>query len=216
LLATNLSEIETMLASITLGLGQPLNPMQLLWINLITDIFPGLALAVEGAETDVMQRPPRSADQEVVGRKDLLRYSRESGIITAGAMASYLYGRLRYGPGATANSHTFHTLVLAQLFHAISCRSDVHSIFSKGYLPPNKSLSWAIGISVTTQAIVMLSPSLRRLLGITPISLLDTLVVILNAGGPMLVNEFFKPASTKELIERVSHKNRQEGTKDET
>ena len=66
MLSTNSAEIEVMFASLVLGLGQPLNPMQLLWINLITDIFPGLALSLEPADPDLMHRPPR--DPAEIGR----------------------------------------------------------------------------------------------------------------------------------------------------
>jgi Ca2+-transporting ATPase len=177
--------------------------MQLLWINLITDIFPGLALSMEAAESDIMQRPPRRQEEEIIRRKDLLRIARESGVITGGSLASYFYGRLRYGPGATANSHAFHSLVLAQLFHAVSCRSDTHSIFSRGYLPPNPSLNWAIGASVGVQMLAMLSPPLRRLLGITPVSPLDMAVIISGAAAPMLINEFSKPAAFGEMREAM-------------
>ena len=68
LLSTNISEITVMFGAIALGLGQPLNPMQLLWINLITDIFPGLALALEPPEPDVLENPPRDPAERSCAR----------------------------------------------------------------------------------------------------------------------------------------------------
>jgi len=65
MVSTNLTEIEVMLAGIAFGLGQPMNPMQLLWINLVTDIFPGLALALEPAEPGIMDKPPRDPDEAI-------------------------------------------------------------------------------------------------------------------------------------------------------
>jgi Ca2+-transporting ATPase len=192
LLSTNLSEIEMMLASITLGLGQPLNPMQLLWINLISDIFPGLALSMEAAEPDVLRRAPRASEEQIIRREDLLRMLRESGVITGASLASYLYGRMRYGAGSRSNTLAFNSLVLAQLLHAVPCRSDTHSIYSRGTLPPNPALRWAIGTSLGIQLLAMLLPGTRKLLGVTPLSLLDSMVVAGGAGVPLLINEALK------------------------
>jgi Ca2+-transporting ATPase len=203
LLATNLSEIEIMLMSISLGLGQPLNPMQLLWINLISDIFPALALSMEPAEPDLMDRPPRESKEHIIRRQDLRKMARESAVITTGSLASYLYALNRYGRGPQANTLAFHSLTLAQLVHAISCRSDTHSIFSKGKLPRNPYLNWAIGGSLAVQLLAMLVPGVRGLLGITRMGGLDTLVAVAGAIGPMLINEASKHISKNGMPRRL-------------
>ena len=79
LLATNLTEIMVMFAAIAGGLGQPLNTMQLLWINLISDIFPGLSLALELPEPDVLDRPPRDPREPIITNKHLKRIALEGG-----------------------------------------------------------------------------------------------------------------------------------------
>jgi Ca2+-transporting ATPase len=206
LLATNMSEIEIMLAGTALGFGQPLAPMQLLWINLITDILPALALSMEASEADIMRRAPRRKSKQIIGSQDMLRISRESGVITLGALGSYMFGRLRYGPGANANTLAFNTLVLAQLLHAVSCRSETHSIFSRGYLPPNPSLNWAIGASLLVQIAAQLVPSMRRLLGIAPVGAIDALAVVTGAAAPLLANDLLKPASMGEIRETIQQK----------
>jgi len=66
LLSTNMSEIMVTFTSISAGLGAPLTPMQLLWINLMSDILPGLALALEPPEPDVLTRPPRDPKEEIL------------------------------------------------------------------------------------------------------------------------------------------------------
>jgi Ca2+-transporting ATPase len=181
-----------MLVSIGFGLGQPLSAMQLLWINLISDIFPGLALAMEADEPDIMQRQPRAVTEELITPSNLRRMLQESAVITGGSVASHLYARWRYGSGMRANSHTFNTLVLAQLFHAISCRSDHHSIYSRGRLPDNPALNWAIGASVAAQLLAMFVPGLRNFLGLSTLSVLDTAVIATGALGPVLINEGLK------------------------
>jgi Ca2+-transporting ATPase len=191
LLATNFSEIEVMLVGIALGLGQPLTPMQLLWINLLSDIFPGLALSMERADPGLMAQGPRDPAEPVVGRRDLGRMARESAVITAAAMGAYGFGRWRYGAGAQAGSLAFNTLTSAQLLHAYACRSD-RRVLGAG-LPPNRYLDLAVGLSLGLQVLAVLVPPLRRLLGTTAHGALDLAVILAGAVGPYLVNELSKP-----------------------
>ena len=192
LLATNLSEIMVMFSAIALGLGQPLNAMQLLWINLISDIFPGLALALEEPEPDVLDRPPRSPEEEIIGSADFGRIAREGGVITAGAMGAYGWGMLRYGLGPRAGSLAFMTLTCGQLLHALACRSERAGLFSRGSLPPNPYLSWALGGSFLLQFGALTVPGLRGFLGLAPITLADGLVAGAGAVLPLVVNEAIK------------------------
>ena len=197
LISTNLSEIEVMLAGVSMGIGQPLSPMQLLWINLVSDIFPGLALSMEPPEPDLMQRPPRGRNEQIIRREDLMRMLRESAFITAGSFASYVYGVMRYGPGPKANTLLFNSLTLAQLIHSYSCRSDHYSVFSKERLPRNPYLLMATGGSVALQVFAMTVPGLRNFLGSTTIGVVDGLVIAAGAATPMLFNELVKEVSTR-------------------
>ncbi|NJO57609.1 MAG: methionine adenosyltransferase domain-containing protein [Richelia sp. RM2_1_2] len=97
LLSTNLSEIIVTTAATALGLGEPLNTMQLLWLNLVSDIFPGLALAMEAPEPEVLNRPPRNPDQPIIKRSDFERIAVESGVISVSALSAYSYGLFKYG-----------------------------------------------------------------------------------------------------------------------
>ncbi len=194
LLATNLSEIMVTFAANTIGMGQPLTGMQLLWINLITDIFPGLALSLEAPEEDVLDRPPRDPHESIVRPSDLKKITREAGVISLGAMGSYGYGIARYGMGLRASSMAFLSLTTGQLLHAISCRSDQHSIFDSEPLPSNKYLNVALGGSFALQALTLLVPGLRSFLGIGPIGIIDSLVVGSTAVLPLVVNEMTKKA----------------------
>lgn len=192
LISTNLSEIEVMLTGIAVGAGEVLSPMQLLWINLITDIFPGLALSMEIPAADLMQQLPRDPQEKIIRREDLIRMARESAAITTGSMAAYGYGFLRYGIGPQSNTILFNSLTLAQLLHSITCRSETHSIFNRGALPRNPYLNYAIAGSGLLQAMAMLIPGLRSGLGATPLNVLDLLVVAGGAVVPMLINDSFK------------------------
>jgi len=169
-----------------------------LWINLATDVFPGLALALEPPEPDVLDQPPRDPTLPILSRRDLRRLGLESAVISGGALGSYIYALLRYGAGPRANTHTFMTLTVAQLLHAFSSRSEQHSLLEREQLPPNPQLRLAIGVSLALQSLTVLVPGLRRLLGTTPLSLLDSLVIATAATVPLLVNESTKKLAASE------------------
>jgi Ca2+-transporting ATPase len=195
MVSTNLTEIEVMLVGIAMGMGQPLNSMQLLWINLVTDIFPGLALSMEPAEQDVMSHLPRGREDVIIGGGDLKKMTIESAFIGLGAMAAYTYGLKRYGPGAAASTLAFNTLTLNDLAHAYSSRSEYRCVFNGGHgMAPNPHLNKAILGMASLQALVSVVPGFRRLLGTTPMGIVDLAVI---AGGvllPLFVNEASKPA----------------------
>lgn len=192
LLSTNLSEITVMLVALAAGMGQPLSAMQLLWINLVTDIFPGLALAMERPEADVMTEPPRSETEPIVKVSDFPVIVAESSVISAGALGAYGYGIARYGAGARAATLAFTSLTGAQLLHAISCRSEKHTVFDPIPLPRNPYLLTALAGSIAAQGLTFALPALRSLLGIEPISAIDGLVIGTSTVLPLFINEAVK------------------------
>jgi Ca2+-transporting ATPase len=189
LLSTNLSEIIVMLTATAGGLGQPLNAMQLLWLNLVTDIFPGLALALEPAEPDVLNQPPRDPEERIIQTSNLKRIVFESGTISASSLGAYGYSIMRYGIGTQASTVGFLSLTSAQLLHTLSCRSQNHSIFSTKKLPDNQYLTIALGGSFALQLLAALVPGLRQLLKITPLNILDGVVIATSALLPLVINE---------------------------
>jgi Ca2+-transporting ATPase len=194
-MSTNFSEIMMMSAALAAGIGAPLNALQLLWINIISDVFPGLALSMEAPEPDVLDQPPRDAHQPIFTSTDYKRMAAESGVITAGALGAYGYGLARYGMGARAGSLAFQSLTIGQLLHAVSCRSERQRVFDDRKPPSNKYLNVALGGSLALQALTMVVPGLRSFLGITPLSLLDTAVIGGSALLSLAVNETTKKPS---------------------
>lgn len=189
LLATNFSEIMVMFLTVAAGLPSPMTAMQLLWINLLSDIFPGLALALEQPEEDVLERPPRTADEPIIKTSDFKRLTFEASTLSLGAMTAYGYGIMRYGTGANAGTLAFHSLTMGQLLHALSCRSETHGFFDGRQLPPNPYLTVALSGSFAVQCLTIFLPGLRGLLGLTPINLLDGAVIAGTAALPLLINE---------------------------
>jgi Ca2+-transporting ATPase len=189
LLATNLSEIMVMITATAVGIGEPLNAIQLLWLNLVTDIFPGLSLAMEAPEPDVLNQPPRDPNEPIIKNTDFGRIVFESAAISISTLAAYGYGIFKYGISPKARALAFMTLTSGQLLHTISSRSEKHSIFSKEKLPPNPYLNTAILGSFGIQLLTLTVPHLRRLLKITPLNIVDIAVITSGALLPLLVNE---------------------------
>ncbi len=203
MVSTNLTEIEVMLIGIAAGWGQPMNPMQLLWINLVTDIFPGLALSMEPPEPGVMDRDPRDPDEAIIAGNDLKRMLFESGTIGLGVMGAYYAGMRRYGIGPAAATLAFNTLTMSELAHAYSSRSHYKNVFGGIKLPPNKALLAAIGGMTVLQGIVSVLPGARRLLGTTPMAMVDLLIVAAGVLGPLILNEATKPSAPPEVIAEI-------------
>ncbi len=190
LLSTNLSEIIVMLLANLLGIGQPLNAIQLLWLNLVTDIFPGLALGLEAPEPNVLDVPPRPPEAAIINSADFKRLGFEASVISLCTLGAYSYSIAYYGICDRSSTIAFMSLVTGQLLHAFSCRSS--QPFWRVKLQPNNYLTLALGISLSLQFICLIIPSLGSLLKVTAINLLDVVVIAISALLPLTINEVTK------------------------
>jgi Ca2+-transporting ATPase len=192
LLSTNLSEILVVLVATATGGGQALSPMQLLWINLISDVLPGLGLACDPPHRGAMERGPLPANEPILQREDFGRLALEAAMIAAGALAAGAFGALRHGNNSNeARTMCFVSLVLAQLLHALTCRKPMAGGFSDmpARLPPNPILSGALMLTLAVQAAGLLFPGIRRLLGVVPLGALDITATLAGGVLPYLLNE---------------------------
>jgi Ca2+-transporting ATPase len=193
ILATNLGEILLTTAQVGLGFGTTLTPIQLLWINLLTDVLPELALAVEPPESDVLSWPPRPKGQPMFSHHELRLIALEGGIITSGAIGASAWSALRGGGPARSGTIAFTTLACAQLLHTISSRSAEHSIFDvRRSLATNRYIPLSIALTTGLQVLGGLFPGTRRLLGTVPLTVRDWGVVGLGSVLPLLANEGLK------------------------
>jgi Ca2+-transporting ATPase len=193
LLGTNLSEVLLMLGGALAGAGAALTPMQLLWINLITDVLPGIALALEPPEPGVMERAPSQSQGSIFGARDLKKLLGEGALLAAGPMLAGLYGAARFGAGSPqSRTMAFGSLVTAQLLHAISCRSARQGVFGPGSLPGNPYLSRTLLASGVAQAGAMLIPGLRKLMGIAPLDPASALLTAAAGIAPFVIRELGK------------------------
>ena len=187
-----MGEILLTLTQVGFGLGSTLSPMQLLWINLLTDVLPELALAVQPPETNVLARPPRTKGKPMFDRRELVHIALEGAAITGGAVGASAW-RARRGPPAGASTVAFTTLTCAQLLHAISARSTEHTIYDTGRpLAPNRYVPLSIALTAGLQVVASLVPATRRLLGTVPLSVGDWGLVGIGSLLPLLVNEAAK------------------------
>jgi Ca2+-transporting ATPase len=170
ILATNSGEIWTMLVGPFLGLQLPLLPLQILWMNLVTDGAPALALAVEPAEPDTMRRPPYAPNESVFARGMTLH------IVWVGIFMAFLSlgAGFEYWHANRANWQTmlFTTLTLSQMAHVLAIRSERKSLFQIGLLS-NKALLGAVVLTVVLQICLIYVPFLEKVFHTSPLSAVD-------------------------------------------
>jgi Ca2+-transporting ATPase len=163
-----------------------MSAIQFLWINLLSDVAPALALAVEPAEPDVMSRPPRHPGAPILSRPTLLGIAGDASVLAATTLGVHAIALGRYGAGPRATTLAFSALTSAQLLHALTYRSRNHTNggSSRSVLTP------VVGGTLGLQIAAMALPPLRSVLGLTPLSLTDWVLV---AGATTL------PFALKEL-----------------
>jgi Ca2+-transporting ATPase len=187
LLACNLGEVLTMFIAIVVGLPLPLLPVQILWVNLITDGLPAIALGIDTHDPAVMHRPPRSSKESVfsrgLSRKILIR-----GIqIGASTVLIFALVFLVQDDLELARTMAFVTLVVSQLFHVFDCRSENVSAFEIG-LAKNKFLIFTVFCSILMEIAVIYNPFLRDVFQTVSLTVYDWLLVIVISGWAFILN----------------------------
>ena len=190
LLATNSGEILTMFAAVLVGLPLPLVAIQILWINLVTDGLPALALGVEPAEADVMRRPPREPNESVFAR-GVWQHIVWVGILMATGTLGVFYWGLTNFPLDTARTLTFLTLAAFQLFHVLAIRSERESLFRQGVFS-NPFLLGAVAVAFLLQASVIYVPFLQPAFATQPLSPIQFAVCIAVASSVFVAVEYEK------------------------
>jgi Ca2+-transporting ATPase len=163
--------------------------MELFWINLVTDIFPSIGLALEPPAPDVLEQPPRSREEPLIDAAYYRQLAKEATVIGGTSLAAHFYAINRHGTGPRTRSVTFFSLVAAQLLHAATCRRDRFQESSTPAMSNNPGLVAALAGSAALQALPMFLPPLRRLLGIGPVDPLDLAVVATTSATSYLLNE---------------------------
>src|ERR1051326_8079706 len=159
----NLGEVLMIFTAIAAGWPLPLLPLQILWMNLVTDVFPALALAVEPASKDIMQQPPRSSRATLLSKPFLILIGWQAVMLAAIALGAYLWALYVYGPSPHSRTICLFALVSVELGHTFNCRSRTHSAFDG--LFRNPFLWLAVVIVVTLQLCAAYLSPLAAVLG---------------------------------------------------
>ncbi|WP_084572843.1 cation-translocating P-type ATPase [Methylocapsa aurea] len=189
LISTNAAETFTMLGGAFVGSGEALTPMQLLWLNLVSDALPALALGLEPPEADVLDQPPHDPHVPILTPADFRTLLREGAIMGGATLAGYFLTGGSAATHARASTVTYHGLVMAQFLHAISCRSQTGGFASEFRRPKSPRLYGALAMSAALQLATQVFPATRRLFGLAPIGFADAAAIAGIAVGSTLTND---------------------------
>jgi Ca2+-transporting ATPase len=190
LFSCNLAEVLILLGAGLTGLPQPLLPLQILWLNLVTDTFPALALAVEPAETDVMKRPPRDPQEAMLSRPFLSSIGAYASLIAVSTLGAFLVALSRGSPDA-AVTIAFVTLALAQGFHLGNARS-AGAVLALHRVRANPWALGALAFVIVLQLVAIYTPGLAALLDVVPLTLADWAIVLPAALLPAVLGQLVR------------------------
>jgi Ca2+-transporting ATPase len=190
LLSGNTAELTVMLVAALGGLPLPLLPLHLLWINVVTDGLPALALVVDPAEADVLQRPPRHPDEPMLGHAEW-RFIITTGLLQAAATLGVFVWALSARDLSEARNLAFSVLVFGELFRAFAARSTTRVFWEVGAFT-NVRLLAVVVFSVLMQLGIHHIPAAQAVFEIGPLSVADCLLTLLVASAPVTVIEVGK------------------------
>ena len=177
LISCNIGEILVIFLAMLFGWPIPLRPIQLLWLNLVTDGAPALALGLEEGDPDIMQRPPRPPKEPVINQDMLIGIVVQSIVMTAAILVAFWYGLERFPDNLeAAQTVAFTTMVVSELLRAFTARSEYYSLTSIGIFT-NKWMLYAVGSSLALLLAVLYVPFLQEFFGTVALSARDWLVM---------------------------------------
>lgn len=188
LLSGNLSAIITVLFASIGGFSVPFIAVQLLFINLVTDSLPALAIGVEPGAPDILDRKPRDPKVGILDKNLVTRVTLQGAIISVGVITAFMIGRQT--STAVACTMAFSTLTFARLLHGFNCRSQ-HSIFKIGFKNNWYSLA-AFAVGTLLLALILFVPGLHSLFAVTPLTNIQLLWIIGLALMPTIIIQIVK------------------------
>lgn len=199
LLSCNVAEIAIIFIAALAGWPTPLTPIQLLWLNLLTDGAPALALGMEKGDPDTMDRPPRPPKEPIVNRIMTIRIAIMTAAVTASVLAAFWYGMNAHGVDL-AETMAFVTLAFAELPIAYTTRSERYPLIKLGVFS-NKWMQYAVSLSVILILAVVYIPILQGPFNTVPLTLEHWAVILPLAAMPAIVAEI-----TKLVLRRREHR----------
>ncbi len=192
LLSCNTGEILVMFSASLFGLPIPLLPIHILWVNLVTDGLPALALGVDPVDKKIMNRQPRKQNEPVITKKNMLLMLMQGAFIAFCSLLAFCFVMYVEKEGlARGRTAAFIVLSCSQLFHSFNCRSQVESLFKLGVFT-NMKLIAANFVSFSLQMMVVYVPFFQKIFKTEALSLTDWLFVIAVASLPLWGMELYK------------------------
>jgi Ca2+-transporting ATPase len=198
LLSCNVAEILIIFLSILIGNPMPLTPIQLLWLNLVTDSFPALALGTEKGEPDIMDMKPRKSTEPILNKQMIVNIVIQSIVLTFSVLSIYSFALGKYPDFRAdmqhmdyARTYAFTVLVCAELVMSYTSRSERYNVFKLG-LFSNKVLNKAFLLSFALMAVVVYVPFLRPIFGTIFLHPFDLAVILIPCILPFISGELIK------------------------
>ena len=201
LLSCNLAEIAIIFLATMVGWSSPLSAIQLLWLNLITDGAPALALGVEKGDPNIMDMPPRDPKEPIINRFMLTGIVIQTIAITAVTLFAYWVGRT-YFP-VYAETMAFVTLSFSELLRAYTARSEQYPILKMGIFK-NRIMNWAVLSSLMLLLTVLYVPFLRKIFGTMPLTWVQWEIILPLLLVPSLAAETVKIVVTRKRNRKAS------------
>lgn len=189
LLSGNMAGILAVLYTSLMALPVPFQPVHLLFINLLTDSLPAIAIGMEPSEKDLLAKKPRDPKESILTKDFMLRILVQGALIAVVSMIAFYLG-LHAGGNAMASTMAFATLTLARLFHGFNCRSE-HSIFHLGFSSNYYSVA-AFACGLVLLNLVLFVPVLSTLFSVTVLSLAQIGAIYLLAFAPTVLIQIYK------------------------
>ncbi len=218
LLSCNVAEIAILFIATVLGWSPPLTAIQLLWLNLLSDGAPALALGLEKGDPDIMIRPPRPPEEPVINREMWIGVAVQTVAITTAVLGAYILGWKFFGPEhalmrgytqgtaafdefvlLTSETMAFVTLVMSEMFRAYTSRSERYPLLKLG-LFTNKFMQYAVGFSLFLLLLVVYIPipTVQQIFNTTPITFNEWLPMIPLIFLPSIVAEIQKAVMNRQ------------------
>ncbi|MQL53861.1 HAD-IC family P-type ATPase, partial [Desulfofundulus thermobenzoicus] len=192
LLSCNVGEVLVMFLAVLAGLPLPLVPIQILWMNLVTDGLPAMALGVDPADPDIMYRRPRHPRESIFAHGLAWRTLGSGMVIGLSTLLVFAWACHRgHGSLELARTMAFNVLVFSQLFFVFTCRSEHHSIWEVG-LFSNPYLLLSVFCSMVLQLAVNYVPFLRPVFHTRPLDVYQWIIILLVSLAPPLANTIFR------------------------
>lgn len=197
LLSCNAGEILVMFVSSLVGLPVPLLPIHILWINLVTDGFPALALGIDPVSPGIMRRPPRKINEKVVTKQRAFLMLAQGAFIAFCSLLAFVFVLFIEKEGIErARTAAFIVLACSQLFHSYNCRSMSESLFKIGIFT-NKKLILATAVSFALQMAVVYVPFLQKVFKTEALGIFDWVLVVSISSFPLWAMEVVKLINRK-------------------